>query len=255
MSWAVKVDEASVMLAPLVRGGCTGPPAWPVRRSLRKESTSSEPFVPGTAPGLCVDSFFGCSRSSNVLPNGFGGTRPEPGSSGCDTCGGKTSPAWENGSAPPSSSSSLELLSVVSLSAGGYVLGSSSDSGDGGGDCTRTFFTTFGFWKLVFGGGSLDCPRDWRELRKSSLDGSAGRVGSSEDEEDVGTGSKASANASEASGLGRFEIGVEVVDAPACFRRNGLLVFRDDGWAIAFVFYCPWLVKFADRSWARGRLV
>lgn len=185
MSWAAKVDEASVRLAPSVRGGCTGPPAWPVKRSRRKESTSNEPFPPGTAPpGLCV---------------------VEPGSSGRDSVGGKALPSiavgggtWANGSAPPSSSS-LELLSAVSSSTGGYVSGSSSDSGDGGGDCTRTFFTTFGFWKLVFGGGSLDCPRDWRELRKSSLDGSAGRVGSNEDEEEVGRGSKAWAKASEAS--------------------------------------------------------
>lgn len=245
------------MLAPSVRGGCTGPPAWPVRSSRRKESTSSEPFPPGTAPGLCVDSFAGCSRSSNVLPNGFGGTRLEPtGTSDCACVGGKTSPACANGSAlPPSSSSPLELLSVVSSSAaGGYVAGSSSDSGDGGGDCTRTFFTTFGFWKLVFGGGSLDWPRDWREFRKSSLDGSAGRAGSREDEEDVGIGSKASAKASEANGMGGF--GVVVLDAPACFRRNGLLVFKDDGWAIVSVFCsCPWLVESADMSWARGRLV
>ena len=220
------------MLAPSVRGGCSGPLAWPVRRSRRNESTSSEPFPPCTASGLWLDSFTGCSKSSNVLPNGFGGARLEPDSSGCDSAGGKTWPAWANGSAPPSWSSSLEVLSAVSSSARRFLSASSSESGDGGGDCTRTFFTTLGFWKLVFGGGSLDCPRDCRELRKSSLDGRAGRVGSIEDEEDVGRGSKASANASEASGLGGFEIGVEVVDAPACFRRNGLLVFRDDGWAI-----------------------
>lgn len=56
--------------------------------------------------------------------------------------------------------SNLSALSTLSLSLSSSLsdstLGLPADSGgDGGGDCTLTLFTTFGFWKLVDGGGWL----------------------------------------------------------------------------------------------------
>lgn len=58
-------------------GTALGSSACPVMSSLLKASTSSDPFPPTAAPGMCGTSLDPCSISSRVFLNGFGGGKLE----------------------------------------------------------------------------------------------------------------------------------------------------------------------------------
>jgi hypothetical protein len=121
-----------------------------------------------------------------------------------------------------SSVSSLLLLSSSSKLSGGNRSDGAGDSGDGGGDCTRTFLTTFGFWKLVAGGGwfVLESACSW--VLKWSAGGSADAIS--------GSGLRSwstSANRGTAAG------GAAGAEGTEALRRNGLLELRDGCCAMA----------------------
>jgi hypothetical protein len=122
-----------------------------------------------------------------------------------------------------SSVSSVLLLSPSSNGTGGKRSDISGDSGDdGGGDCTRTFFTTFGFWKLVVGGGWLGLVRACSWCRNRSADG--GRAAAS-------SGVRLGASSSSKDGTARG--GAVGAEGAAALRRNGLLELNDGCCAIA----------------------
>lgn len=149
----------------------------PVRSSFLKASTSREPFPPDEGFSNWGRYVGFCPLSSSVFWNGFAGGLCDD-SGGVPICPICPSPerlrgdgAPLNGSSPSSSSFSSSLLVLLSsspLPPRGYASGApDDDSGDdGGGDCTRTFLTTFGFWKLVEGGGWDEWGRAWSWLRK-----------------------------------------------------------------------------------------
>lgn len=121
-----------------------------------------------------------------------------------------------------SSVSSLLLLSSPSRLSGGNRSDGSGDSGDGGGDCTRTFLTTFGFWKLVVGGGWFVVESAWSWVLKWSAGGRAGAVS--------GSGLKPSSTSAKRGTAGGGAAGAEGTEA---LRRNGLLEVRDGCCAMA----------------------
>jgi hypothetical protein len=119
--------------------------------------------------------------------------------------------------------SSLLLLSSSSEWTGGKRSDISGDSGDdGGGDCTRTLFTTFGFWKLVVGGGWLGLDRACSWCRNRSAEG--GRA-------DAFSGVRLGALSSSNGGTARG--GAAGADGAAALRRNGLLELKDGCCAMA----------------------
>jgi hypothetical protein len=184
--------------------------ACPVKSSLLKESTSRDPrpaAPDGMNGGAFSVSFVPSSISCSVLLNGFGGGRIK-GAWGGRLSSEISDTVVPNGSSGPSSSD--ELLSLLVSSSLGS--GSGSVSGDdGGGDCTRTFFT--GFVLCCTTGGSCGCGRVGAGKLLAGVCRSSGLSGS---KTDVVMG-------------GRFAASVAAVDVfafafalPAPFLRNGL---------------------------------
>jgi hypothetical protein len=125
-----------------------------------------------------------------------------------------------------SSASSLLLLLLSSSSyslTGGKRWAAPGDSGDErGGDCTRTFLTTFGFWKLVVGGGWFELERACNWCRNESAGGRAG-AGPGGGFGVSSTSAKRGTAAGEAAGA----------EGAGALRRNGLLELRGGCCAMA----------------------
>ena len=198
-------------------------PVWPVNNNLPNAPTSSAVRVPGAEAGLSPGSTTPGPKSRRVFWNGFGGGRwtgtgwaP---SSLSDTSAEPAAEARAKGSFCSSVSSLLLLLLLSSSSrpTGGKRTEASGDSGDeGGGDCTRTLFTTLGFWKLVAGGGWFDVDSVWSSLRKRSAGGRAGALSG------VGFG-----GVSSSSNGGRSGGGAGGAEPAGALRRNGLLELNE----------------------------